>query len=145
MSYLSKSLSDGEVVKYVAVKHWIIFVPHIVIFLFGFAAPPFFILGVIGVIWSILVRWTTELAITNKKVVGKWGVISRHTVEQRLEKVDSIQVNQGILGRILNFGTVRVNGTGLTSTPIPRISVPLAFRRSVELAVDEVRTKRVAA
>jgi uncharacterized membrane protein YdbT with pleckstrin-like domain len=136
MGYLESSLTEGEVVKYNAQKHWIVFVPSVLVMLVGLSAPPLFLVGFLLFLWAFLVRWTTELAVTSKKVVGKWGVISRHTVEQRLEKVDSIQVNQGIIGRVFGFGTVRVNGSGLSSTPIPRISDPLAFRRRVEEAVD---------
>ena len=74
---------------------------------------------------------TTELALTNKRVIAKVGLIRRKTVELRLEKVESLMVNQGILGRMLNYGSVSVTGTGGTKTPIPYISDPASFRMVV--------------
>ena len=78
---------------------------------------------------------TTELAITNKKVIAKWGFISRKTLEQRLEKVDSIQVDQSMTGRFFDYGTIIVHGSGSSTTPIKAIANPLEFRRQVENAV----------
>ncbi|WP_164076142.1 PH domain-containing protein, partial [Stenotrophomonas maltophilia] len=62
----------------------------------------------------ILTR-STELAVTSRKVVAKWGLIARSTIEQRLEKVDSISVDQTFWGRILNFGHVTIHGTGINA------------------------------
>lgn len=80
---------------------------------------------------------TTELALTNKRVIAKFGFIRRTTVELRLDKVESIGVNQGILGRILGYGNVVVKGTGGTGTPIPSIKKPLDFRRVVNNYIEE--------
>ena len=87
-----------------------------------------------------LTRVTTELAVTNRKVVGKWGLISRRTIEQRLDKVDSIEVEQTILGRILGYGTVEVRGSGVTMTPLRLIGDPLTFRRRVEDALNAAKS-----
>ncbi len=73
---------------------------------------------------------TTELAFTHKRVIAKFGFISRQTVELNLSKVESLQVNQGILGRIFNFGTLIISGAGNPQAPIPGISNPMTFRRS---------------
>jgi hypothetical protein len=72
-------------------------------------------------------------------VVAKWGFIARSTIEQRLEKVDSVSVDQTFLGRVLNFGNVTVHGTGINATPIKMIADPLAFRRKVEQAIEARR------
>lgn len=80
---------------------------------------------------------TTELALTNKRVIAKFGFIRRTTVELRLEKVESIGVNQGILGRLLGYGSVVVRGTGGTGTPIPSIKQPLDFRRVVNNFIED--------
>lgn len=136
MSYVSESLSSGEQIVASATTHWIVFVPGIIITLIGFSFFPILIIGLIIIGLAFLKKVTTELAVTNKKVIGKWGVISRRTIEQRLDKVDSVQIVQGILGRILNYGSVQVNGSGLSATPIPGIADPLTFRRAVERAID---------
>jgi uncharacterized membrane protein YdbT with pleckstrin-like domain len=73
---------------------------------------------------------TTELAITNKRVIAKFGFISRRTIEININKVESIQVDQGILGRIFNYGTLVVSGAGNPQAPIPGISDPIQFRKA---------------
>ena len=80
---------------------------------------------------------TTELAFTNKRVIAKFGFISRHTVELNISKVESIQVKQGILGRIFNFGTLIISGAGIPQAPILGISEPMAFRRSFMESQDQ--------
>lgn len=91
---------------------------------------------------------TTELAFTNKRVIAKFGFISRRTVEMNISKVESIQVNQGIFGRIFNFGTLVISGAGNPQAPIPGISEPMAFRRafmeSQDTASEKSRSTRVA-
>jgi uncharacterized membrane protein YdbT with pleckstrin-like domain len=73
---------------------------------------------------------STELAITNKRVIAKFGFISRSTVEIAIPKVESIQVEQSLMGRLLDYGTLVISGTGTAHAPIPSIADPLAFRRS---------------
>jgi membrane protein YdbS with pleckstrin-like domain len=90
------------------------------------------VLVVVGLVF--LVRaWvrvrSTELAITNRRVIAKFGFIQRHTIEINLEKVEALRVDQGFLGRILNYGTVFITGTGSSVEPIPHIADPLVFRR----------------
>ncbi|HEX7605909.1 MAG TPA: PH domain-containing protein, partial [Usitatibacter sp.] len=72
---------------------------------------------------------STELAITTRRVIAKSGFIKRHTVEINLEKVEALKVEQGVWGRILNFGTVFISGAGTSVAPIPDIADPLVFRR----------------
>jgi len=80
---------------------------------------------------AVLRVMTTELALTNKRVIAKTGFISRNTIELRLEKVEGLMVKQGIFGRILNYGSVLISGTGGIRTPIPFISKPTEFRMVV--------------
>lgn len=89
-----------------------------------FIAATFIILAVIRVI-------STELALTNKRVIAKTGFIRRNTVELRLEKVEGFVVNQSIFGRIFKYGSVVVSGTGGIKTPIPYIYNPAEFRMVV--------------
>ena len=62
----------------------------------------------------------------------KTGFIRRNSLETLLTKVEGIQVNQGMLGRILNYGTIIVKGTGGTSNPFHKIDAPLEFRKKVQ-------------
>lgn len=104
----------------------------------GFGAEVLcFTLGILPLI-VVLIRYkTTELSITNKRVIAKFGFIRRHCIEMRLEKVESIQVQQGIGGRIFNYGSLIVSGAGNPVAPVPRISNPLRFRRKVLEAQDQ--------
>ncbi|WP_294537695.1 PH domain-containing protein [uncultured Rhodoblastus sp.] len=136
MSYLSESLGPDEQIVAKASLHWIVFAPGVLLLAIGILFWPMLILGALSLLFAIIRKSTTELAITNKKVLAKWGVISRSSIEQRLDKVDSIEVQQGLLGRLLDYGSIRVNGSGLTATPVPGISDPLAFRRAFERALD---------
>lgn len=103
------------------------------------------LLGVMGlglIFWlAAFIRYkTTELAFTNKRVIAKFGFISRRTVELNLMKVESVQVDQGIFGRIFNFGTLVISGAGNPQAPIPGISDPMSFRRALMEYQDGLRT-----
>ena len=161
MSYVEQSLGEGEVVRHVAHKHWVIFVVPVFQLLVGLVLVGIgykiddlwvwfgwlmrvlgFVIVVFGALHLLgawLTRVSTELAVTNRKVIGKWGLISRRTIEQRLEKIDSIEVEQTILGRILGYGTVEVRGSGVSMTPLRMIAGPLTFRRRVEDALNTAK------
>ncbi|MDR2945137.1 MAG: PH domain-containing protein [Candidatus Adiutrix sp.] len=127
-SYVDSNLGAGEEVICRANISWFsVLLPLIL----GAFLLIFYGLGLLILIPCILKIMTTELALTNKRVIAKFGVISRHTVELRLEKIESININQGVFGRIFNYGSVVVNGTGGTGTPIPNIGKPLDFRKQI--------------
>lgn len=98
-------------------------------------------IGLVGlVLWIIAFgRYkTTELAFTNKRVIAKFGIISQNAIELNIKKVESIQVSQGILGRIFNYGDLIISGVGVSQVPIPGISNPMAFRRAfMEYSTNE--------
>jgi uncharacterized membrane protein YdbT with pleckstrin-like domain len=76
-------------------------------------------------------RWTTEVDVTDRRIVYKRGFIRRHTVEMNMDKVESVDVDQSIVGRICNYGDVTVRGTGASIEPLRLIDDPLAFRSHV--------------
>ena len=134
-SYIDGALIKDEKVIYTGrVSLWslapLIFFGFLGLFVFG--------LGLILWIVAFIRYKTTELAFTNKRVIAKFGFISRQTIELNITKVESIQVNQGILGRIFNYGTLIVSGAGNPQAPIPGISDPMAFRRSFMESQDNV-------
>ena len=90
-------------------------------------------------LWAWIVYTTTELAVTNKRVIAKTGLIQRRTIEMFLEKIESIQVDQSVLGRLFNFGSVVISGTGVHSAPFKSISDPLALRKNFMMAADARR------
>lgn len=116
--YVQSNLTSGENVVYEAKLHWIIFVSLRAIFTLWIAP---------------LIAWfTSEFAITNKRIMIKVGLISRRTLEMNLAKVESVNVDQSILGRILGYGNITVIGTGGTRESFYRISRPLDFRKAFQ-------------
>jgi uncharacterized membrane protein YdbT with pleckstrin-like domain len=126
-SYVDSALTKGEHVIYQGKTSVWSLLPRIIL---GFIFLGLFGLGLLFWIDAAIKYLTTELAITNKRVIAKFGLISRTTIEINLQKIESIQVNQGILGRIFNFGSVIVSGAGNPQAPVPGISSPLNFRRA---------------
>lgn len=114
-SYVESSLITGEQIVYETKLHWITFVSLKGI-LTLFIAP-------------LIAYYTSEFAITNKRLIIKTGLISRNTFEMNHSKIESINVIQSILGRILGYGTIVIMGTGSTREPFAAIKDPLTFRK----------------
>jgi uncharacterized membrane protein YdbT with pleckstrin-like domain len=76
-------------------------------------------------------RWTTETDVTNLRVVHKTGFIKRRTFEMSLDKVESVDVNQSILGRLMNYGDLTIQGVGEGTQTISTVTAPLAFRSAI--------------
>lgn len=126
-SYVENALTSGESVLYQGkVSLWSL----MPLFLIGLFFLAFWGIGLLFWVAAAIKYFTTELAITNKRVIAKFGFISRSTVEINIQKIESIQVKQGIIGRIFNFGSIIVSGAGSPQAPIPGISSPLSFRRA---------------
>jgi uncharacterized membrane protein YdbT with pleckstrin-like domain len=132
MSYVDDSLIPGEVVIHRARVSW-------------WSQAGFVLLGVILLvavvgIFFLVFAWirvrSTELAITNKRVIAKFGFIKRDTIEINLNQVEALRVEQTFLGRVLNYGTIIVSGTGGALDPFPNIADPLVFRRKFMEATD---------
>jgi uncharacterized membrane protein YdbT with pleckstrin-like domain len=88
-------------------------------------------LGLVLAIGPAIARATTELAVTNRRVIHKTGFIRRHTIEMSRSQIESVDVDQGMIGRMLNFGDVIVRGTGTTFEPFRYIADPLRFRSAI--------------
>ena len=125
MSYIDDSLIPGETLIHRARVSW-------------WSQFPLVFLGILTVVVVVglvflVIAWvrvrSTELAITNRRVIAKFGFIKRHTVEINLEKVEALKVEQGLWGRFLNFGTIFISGAGTSVAPISNIADPLVFRR----------------
>lgn len=117
-TYVNNNLIRGEIVEYETSYHWIIFISLRALFTL-FIAP-------------LIDKWADEFAITNKRVIIKTGLISRKTVELNLNKIESVNVNQGFLGRILGFGSIQIVGTGGSKEIFLNIIDPLTFRKKFQ-------------
>jgi len=99
----------------------------------------FIVLAALNGLSSFITYSTSEFGVTNKRILGKVGFIRRHSLEILLTKVESIAVNQGILGRIFGYGTIVVTGSGGTKELFPKISKPLELRKRAQELIAAVQ------
>jgi uncharacterized membrane protein YdbT with pleckstrin-like domain len=150
MSYVQRVLQPDETVIHQSRLHPLIFLPALVLLViavallvasaqfagdislaFKAAAAMFGLLALASWARAAIRRATTELAVTDRRVIYKSGLLARHTLEMNRSKVESVDVDQSILGRIFGFGTIIVRGTGGSLEPIRMISDPLTFRSHI--------------
>jgi len=77
-------------------------------------------------------RWLSEFVITNRRIIIKTGFIARETFEMNLSKIESVNVDQSFMGRILNYGSITIIGSGGTRESFHKISRPMAFRKAFQ-------------
>ena len=153
MAYVDEILEPGETIVFKTRLSWTLYGPAIfelvialalLIGSFSFPAAPsgvvfaIFILAGLAALAALASflrawfrRWTTEIAVTNRRVILKRGFIRRHTVEMNMQKVESVDVDQTQLGRLFNFGTVTIKGTGSTLESLTMIDHPLKLRSAI--------------
>ncbi|MGJ5175387.1 PH domain-containing protein [Bradyrhizobium oligotrophicum] len=149
--YIDEILQPGEKVLYSTNAHWIFYLPAIGawIVVFGLLVlsrmtlndnlvmlclATAAVMALVALYWTVRAwfhRLTTETDVTNRRVVHKTGFIRRRTFEMALDKVESVDVNQTIMGRLLNYGDVTIKGVGEGHEKIPTIAEPLAFRNAI--------------
>jgi uncharacterized membrane protein YdbT with pleckstrin-like domain len=128
MGYIEKSLGVGEVVVAKAHFHW----------WYSFKAwMALLFLGIlligIWIFFKMMIRkWTTEIVVTSHRFVEKTGLFTLSTNEIALPNIEGVRVEQGIWGRILGYGHIRIEGTGVDAIQIPDIADPVGFRRAIE-------------
>jgi len=163
MSYVQKHLIEGETIIYETRLHWIMLIgPVLLGLLFGLtgvgmfvlsaratddksaAHQPLIVLGaaffavaLIFIARGIVMRNATEMTVTNKRVFVKVGLAARRTIELLLSRVESIGVEESVMGRMLGYGTVIVHGTGGTPEVFNRIAHPLEFRTQVQQQIEK--------
>ena len=160
MSYVEKHLIAGETVQYRTNLHWIVMLGHAlaaavleflaVIFLIASfsswqgveVAPPrsvmylaaflCFAVGAILLTIGLVKRNSTEMGLTNKRVIVKTGLVTRRTIELLLSRIESVVIEEPAMGRMLGYGTVIIRGTGGTPEVFEKIAHPLEFREQVQ-------------
>ena len=138
-SYVESVLGPGEqVLHHGRVSAW----SQFWLWLAGILLLPAFGVGLIflGIAW-IRMR-TTELAVTNRRVIAKFGLIRRDTIEIQVSRIESVQVHQSVSGRLLGFGTIVFSGAGTPQVSIPQIADPMSFRKAVVGAQDGAGIRR---
>jgi uncharacterized membrane protein YdbT with pleckstrin-like domain len=142
--YVDKVLQPGEQVRYRASLNWILYVPGLALWLVALAlyvviSVPFFQVVSLVVfaagLYLVARAWfdwyTTEIAVTDRRVIYKTGFISRKTTEMHMDKIESVDVDQSVLGRILDYGDVMVRGTGSGLSPIRNVDAPIELRNHI--------------
>lgn len=136
-SYVEGALVKDEKIVHVGhISLWSVW--HLIAL--GIVLLPAVGIGLVFLAMAYIRYKTTELAITTKRVIVKSGFIRRSTVEININKVESIQVDQEVLGRLFNFGTLIISGAGNPQAPITGISAPMEFRRAFIEAQDQARS-----
>jgi uncharacterized membrane protein YdbT with pleckstrin-like domain len=151
MKYVERVLQPGETVVYTTSLHWLVYLRAVLLLVLALilliaslkvsdqnmataleiVAGLCILVAVAAALSALIRRATTELAVTDRRVIFKTGIFQRHTMEMNRSKVETIGVDQSILGRILGYGTVSVRGTGGSFEPVPFIGDPLTFRSHI--------------
>jgi uncharacterized membrane protein YdbT with pleckstrin-like domain len=147
-------LQTGETIKAVGKLHWIVFGRGLLfagvglaLLLYGYDAQTtgrrdvasvlvivgalLALIGVVLLLGAWFQRWITEISVTTHRVIYKTGFIRRHTVEMNMDKVETVDVDQSILGRLMGFGTIRVRGTGQGIESLRGIGDPIGLRNAI--------------
>ena len=149
MPYVDRVLQEGESVRHIARISWVTYLPGLFLwvvagvlagllpsapalhFLVLTVAAIVFIIGTILLARAWFHRVTTEIAVTDRRIIYKRGFVRRYTVEMHMDKVESVDVDQSILGRLLDYGDVIIHGTGMGIEPLPNIDHPLELRNHI--------------
>jgi uncharacterized membrane protein YdbT with pleckstrin-like domain len=124
MSYIEESLSAGEKVEGLFRLHWFAWAPVALWALLVITLPV--------ALYVYLQLKFTEQGVTNKRVILKRGVIGRQTEEMKVTSIETVEIDQGVLGRIFGYGTVKVTGRGISDVVFRGVDDPMAVKRRIE-------------
>ena len=129
MSYIEESLSAGEKVEGLIKLHWFAWVPMAMWIILG--------IPTLGLTWLVALYEYLRLkfleqGVTNKRVILKRGIISRKTEEMKLTSIETVEIDQGIFGRLFGFGTVKITGRGISDFVFKGINDPMSVKRQIE-------------
>ncbi len=150
MAYVNSVLQPGETVKVIGRLHWINYIKSFLLLVIAVALLVYgmqdttkvqrtvtyigwlvLAVAVVMLLSSWFRRQMTELSVTNHRVIYKTGFLRRHTVEMNMDKVETVNVDQSIMGRILGYGTIHVLGTGQGIEGLSRIGRPIEVRNAI--------------
>ncbi|MBV9758897.1 MAG: PH domain-containing protein [Alphaproteobacteria bacterium] len=152
MRYYQKVMRPDETLAFHTSVHWIVYWPAILFLLLAIlayavkvaldlegheamaciaAALVLAVLAVIAFLRAFLRRLSTEIVVTNHRVIFKRGLFSRHTVEMNVSKIETVDVEQTLWGRLFGYGNVIIRGTGGTFEPLIGVARPLQLRNTI--------------
>jgi uncharacterized membrane protein YdbT with pleckstrin-like domain len=134
-TYIEKSLGQGETLIAQAHFHWwYSFKAWMALIFLGWI-----IIGIVIFFSMMIKKWTTEIGVTTHRFVEKSGLFTLRTNEIALPNIEGLKVEQSFWGRMLGFGHIRIEGTGVDAVNIPDIADPIAFRAAIETAKSGAR------
>ncbi len=137
MSYIEQSLGQGETLVARAHFHWWYTAKAILALVF----LGWIIIGIVIFFMMMLKKWSTEIGVTTHRFVEKTGLVSLKTYEIALPNIEGVKVEQTFMGRILGYGHLRIEGSGVDFVEIPDIADPIAFRAAIETAKSSTYTR----
>lgn len=129
MGYIQESLSNGEQVRELFKLHWFSKVPMVIWIIL---AIPTLGITLPLAIWQWLKLRSIEQGVTNKRVILKMGIISRKSEEMKISSVETVEIIQGVIGRMFGYGTVKVTGRGISDLTFKNIDDPMNVKRKIE-------------
>lgn len=129
MGYISDSLSNGEEIKSLFKLHWFSKIPMIIWIIL---AIPTLGITLLLAIWEWFRLRSIEQGVTNKRVILKKGIISRKSEEMKITSIETVEIIQGVIGRIFGFGTVKVTGRGISDLVFKNIDDPMDVKKKIE-------------
>ena len=127
MGYVEDILGDGETIEFDVSFHWLwTFSAYTMLVIFGWVG-----IGVIVFLYMMIRKWTTERVLTNIRFIQKTGWIVRHTEEIRIDRMEEVNLNQSILGRILDYGDIKISGVGTGEIKLKMIDSPIDFQKKL--------------
>ena len=129
VAYIEESLSAGEKIESLFKLHWFAWVP---MWLWVILGIPTFGLTLFIALYEFLRLKFTEQGVTNKRVILKTGIIGRKTEEMKLSSIETVEIDQGVWGRLFGFGTVKVTGRGISDVVYKGMADPMAVKRQIE-------------
>lgn len=149
MPYVDRVLQQGETVRHIARMSWVTYLPGLFLwavagiiagilpenpalhFIVLVIAVIIFLIGTVLLARAWFHRATTEIAVTDRRIIYKSGFIRRYTVEMHMDKVESVDVDQSVFGRMLDYGDVIIHGTGAGLEPLSYVDHPLELRNHI--------------
>jgi uncharacterized membrane protein YdbT with pleckstrin-like domain len=164
MGYVESNLIPGEVLIYQTRLHWIVMLGHIVLggiltiggvlliyysraqtgvgadtaHIMRYAGVALILCAIVALLIGTVRRNATEMAVTNRRVIVKVGLLTRKTIEMMLNKIETIEVRETLMGRLMSYGTIVVIGTGGTPEPFQRLAHPTQFRNQVQQQIEKL-------
>ena len=129
MGYIQDSLSNGEEVRELFKLHWF---AKIWLILWIILAIPTLGITLIFALWEWLKLRSIEQGVTNKRVILKRGIISRKTEEMKVASIETVEIIQGVMGRLFGYGDVKVTGRGISDVLFKKINDPMDVKRKIE-------------